>query len=377
MTEGYDPQTRILLMQPPAMPAIPEKPTRRDAERALALLKTLLSEFPFKNDASLSVALSAQMTPVCRGALTVVPLHLVKAPVPGSGKSYLMDTVSAIATGEICPVIAAASEEETEKRLGACLLAGQAIISIDNLDGELKGDFLCQAVERPRPQIRVLGKSERVTIENRTTIFATGNNPTVHGDMVRRTLVCSLDPKLERPELRKFHDNPMIRITNERGKYVAAILTIVRAYLAAGEPCKTQPLNSFEQWSRLIREPLLWLGCADPVQTIEESREEDPVMNSLRQFLEAWKVTIGANRNYMTCGEIINAAYHTDDFDSVDMTPLQAAITTVIGAHGDLPKRLGRWLKGSKDRIINGLSVVGQMDKDRKVYIWGVSSDEL
>jgi len=288
-----------------------------------------------------------------------------------------MDTVSAIATGEICPVIAAASEEETEKRLGACLLAGQAIISIDNLDGELKGDFLCQAVERPRPQIRVLGKSERVTIENRTTIFATGNNPTVHGDMVRRTLVCSLDPKLERPELRKFHDNPMIRITSERGKYVAAILTIVRAYLAAGEPCKTQPLNSFEQWSRLIREPLLWLGCADPIQTIEESREEDPVMNSLRQFLEAWKITIGIGGHPMTSAEVISAAYHSDDFESIDMAPLQAAITTVVGAQGDTAKRLGLWLKSIKDRIVNELSVTGQMDKHRKMYVWSVKYDGL
>lgn len=377
ISEGYDPQTRLLLMQPPPMPAIPPKPTRRDALRALTLLSGLLSEFPFKNGDSLSVGLSILMTPVCRGAIPVAPLHLVRAPTPGSGKSYLVHTASAIATGEMCPAMAAASEEETEKRLGACLLAGQALISIDNLSGELKGDFLCQAVEQRRPQVRVLGKSERVTIENRTTIFATGNNPTVHGDMVRRTLVCSLDPKVERPELREFHRNPLHRITRNRGEYVAAILTIVRAYLAAGEPCKTQPLNSFEQWSRLIREPLMWLGCDDPIKTIEESREEDPVLNSLRQFLGAWRDTIGTNMQPMTSSEIISAAYTSDDFESIDMTPLQLAITTVVGGHGDVSKRLGQWLKASKDRIVNGLVIEGRMDGHKKVYTWYVKSDEL
>ena len=44
---GYDPETRLLLVDPPKMPAIQEKPTREDAEKALGLLKDLLVEFPF------------------------------------------------------------------------------------------------------------------------------------------------------------------------------------------------------------------------------------------------------------------------------------------------------------------------------------------
>jgi putative DNA primase/helicase len=40
------------------------------------------------------------------------------------------------------PVMAAGrTEEETEKRLGAALLAGQPIINIDNVNGELGGDW--------------------------------------------------------------------------------------------------------------------------------------------------------------------------------------------------------------------------------------------
>ena len=40
---GYDPATQLLLIDPPPMPEIPEKPTRDDALAALKLLKELLS----------------------------------------------------------------------------------------------------------------------------------------------------------------------------------------------------------------------------------------------------------------------------------------------------------------------------------------------
>ena len=115
---GYDPVTKLLLVAPPPMPPIPERPSRVDALTALGRLDALLGEFPFVNDASRSVALSALMTPVARGAMQVVPLHAADAPEAGSGKSYLFDIASAIATGEIAPAIAAGrNEEETEKRL--------------------------------------------------------------------------------------------------------------------------------------------------------------------------------------------------------------------------------------------------------------------
>ena len=91
---GYDPATKLLLVDPPPMPPIPENPTKNDAIAALNFLKELLAEFPFVDDVSRSVALSAQISTVCRGAYPIVPVHVVDAPVAGSGKSYLLSTVS-------------------------------------------------------------------------------------------------------------------------------------------------------------------------------------------------------------------------------------------------------------------------------------------
>jgi putative DNA primase/helicase len=110
--EGYDPATRYLLLAPPPMPAIPERPTLEDARAALTLLKELLVEFPLVTDVDRAVALSGLITPVARGAFVVVPMHAARAPVPSSGKSYLWDCASAIATGQIMPVISKGPNEE-------------------------------------------------------------------------------------------------------------------------------------------------------------------------------------------------------------------------------------------------------------------------
>jgi hypothetical protein len=90
------------------------------------------------------------------------------------------------------------TEEETEKCLGSALLASQSLITIDNVNGELSGDALCQIIERPRGQVRILGRSELVDVETRaTTLFANGNNIIIVGDLCRRVIRARLDPKME------------------------------------------------------------------------------------------------------------------------------------------------------------------------------------
>jgi hypothetical protein len=207
---GYDPATHLLLVDPPKLPPIADNPSREDALQALELLDDLLGEFPFVDEASRSVAQSAVITPVARGAFSVAPTHVVRSSTPGSGKTYLVDVASAIATGQPCHAIAAGrTEEETEKRLGACLLAGYPMTNVDNVNGEFGGDFVCQVAERPLVSPRVLGRSEQPQLSNRMTLYATGNNIRLKGDMTRRAIICSLDAGIERPELRTFTSKPV------------------------------------------------------------------------------------------------------------------------------------------------------------------------
>lgn len=377
---GYDADTGLLLVDPPAIDTIPDSPTQKQAVSALALLEDLLDEFPFADDVAKAVALSALITPIVRGAFPVAPMHVNRAPVMSSGKSYLFDCVATMAVGQNMPATAAGqNDEETEKRLGAALLAGQPLINIDNVNGFLGGDALCQYVERPTVSIRILGKSVNKTIESRgTTFFATGNNITLIGDMTRRVVISTLDPKIERPELREFKKKPKDMIAANRGKYVSAALTICKAYVAAGRPGKAKALGSFEQWSDTVRSALMWLGKADPVASMEIARDEDPKLVEHRALLLEWAAVIGRGRGQrITLSSLIEEAtspgsdggYSEFDFKWPDLNAAVMRVASVYNRPPDLT-RLGNWMRMHKNRVLEGLRFVQEPNTKGQSKWW-------
>ncbi|WP_311276784.1 hypothetical protein [Methylobacterium sp. WCS2018Hpa-22] len=365
---GYDLQTRLYLVEDPGLrlPPIPEAPTRDEALAALETILTLLAEFPFVGPEDQAVALSGILTTVSRPALMASPLHAIRAHTPGTGKSYLVDIASAFAIGRRCPVIAAGrTEEETEKRLGAMLMAGMPIVSIDNVNGELGGDALCQITERPLVRVRVLGKSETVEIESRATVFATGNNLILVADMTRRTLLCRLDAGVERPEIREFQKKPVDLVLQDRGTFLAAALTILRAYQVAGRPNQLPRLASYEQWSDTVRSALVWLGQADPVATMEATREGDPEAQAIRQLYAHWRETLTLSAGYTSAqliaqanvldGPMGDGVYLHEEFR--DLLVRQAGEGRTIST-----KRLGKWLTRVCGRVFDGVRLEVRTD---------------
>jgi len=225
------------------------------------------------------------------------------------------------------------------------LLTGQPLVAIDNLNGELRGDFLCQLIERPIVKVRPLGVSNLVSIESKATVFANGNNLVLVGDVVRRVVLCSLDPQMERPELREFKLDPVDTVLGDRGAYIAAALTVVRAYLAAGCPGELPALASFEDWSRLVRSAWVWLGRADPVATMEAARGEDPELEALRRVFAAWHAAVGSHP--CTTGALIEIAEERDRVSSNRKHPeLHTALMEVAATGGVLNARQGAELVG-------------------------------
>jgi putative DNA primase/helicase len=388
--QGYDEVTGLLLVEPPPMPAIPDQPTRANALAALKLLEDLLEGFPFVDDVSKACALSAILTPILRGAFLVTPMHASRAPTAGSGKSFLWDIVAAIAIGQLMPVMSTgANVEETEKRLGAALMAGQPLISIDNISGELGGDALCQVIERPVVKIRILGRSEEVRIEARgTSTYATGNNFVVLGDLTRRVITVNLDPQMERPELRQFDFDPIERVLANRGNYIAAALTIGRAYVVAGRPDLLKKLASFEAWSDLVRSSLAWLGKADVVKSMESARAEDPERGELSDLLEAWATVMGreySNRAKLS-DVILKGTAMTrpgpqyDINDPVVLEPTYPELYTALealayrstGKRGQKPdpRLLGNYLRKFKGKIVDGKRFAMEPDPKRGAVWW-------
>ncbi|WP_424813551.1 topoisomerase [Roseococcus sp. YIM B11640] len=354
---GYDEATRLFLVPDPNLALHPgvANPTRELAERALAALNSLLDEFPFIDAVSRSVALSGLITPVARGAMPVAPMHAIKAHTAGTGKSYMADTVSAICTGQPCPVTSAAPDDEgeTEKRLVGLLMGGYPICSLDNVNGELGGDLLCQAIERPIIRIRLLGKSDIFEVESRATFFATGNNLRVRGDMVRRTVVCSLDANMERPELREFKGDPVREVLGNRGRYVSACLIIVRAYIEAGRPGLLKPIASFEDWSNTVRSALVWLGCSDPADSMEEARKDDPETSELSEMLSVWHQALGEQA--LTVQQIIKAVNEKHDMNPAEYRhpALRELLRAAFEERGEInTRRFGNALKKYEGVIV-------------------------
>lgn len=375
-TPGYDDATGLVLVAPPPMPAIPDHPTRKDAAQALDLIGMLLAEFPFADEASRSVAFSMILTTVLRGALLpAVPMHVATAPQPGTGKSFLSDIASVISTGERCPVIAMApNPEETEKRLIGAALTGQQIIAIDNVSEMMSGDFLNQLTERPILQPRGLGSSNMPRIANSFTVFANGNNLSAPADLVRRTLVCRLDANLENPEEREFKANPVKIILADRGIYVAAALTIGRAYITAGMPDKLRPLASFERWSDLVRSALVWLTMPDPCSSMEMARAEDPTRAARGAIFKAWATELGLNPGGLTASHLVEETEAKDGFGFSHPLFREACLGVAAERHGSTvsSRRLGKWLSKNNNNKVGDLKLTTNLeDPTRPRYVLG------
>ncbi len=282
---GYDTQTGLLVdFRGQAFPRIPNQPTQTDAVASLAVLDELLNGFAFAEPVDKAVAVSAILTSVVRRSLATAPMHANTAPVAGSGKSMLVDVISLIATGRPAGVISQGkTEEELEKRLGSLLLEGCHVIAIDNCEAPLGGEFLSAMLTQASVRPRVLGRSEVPELPSGAMVTATGNNLVLVGDLTRRAIMCRLDPQHERPELRTFENNPTKLLRRDRGRYVAAALTILRAYHVAGRPNSPPELGSFADWSNWVRGALLWLERPDPAQTIDSARDLDPRLQVMSQ----------------------------------------------------------------------------------------------
>jgi putative DNA primase/helicase len=344
------------------------------------VLDGLLTEYPFVDDASRSVALSALITPTVRGALRHAPAHAVSAPEGGTGKGHLLENAAFITIGR---ALASAGVSklgrgsyidgvELDKRLTGAVLAGQTFIYLDNISAPLDSDFLCQIITQPLLEVRRLGSTGQIRVRPVATVLITGNNLEIAGDLVRRTVQCRLDSGLEDPTVREFRQQPHELVLADRGRYIAAALTLVRAHLAAGTPgaALVPPFAGFEDWSRLVRGALVWLGRADPVGTQEGLRAANPAAAALDVVMEAWAEglaqTGGPHKmidRWLTTRELVESLY----------PPLAEALREVTHAR-EFERvsavKVGMFLKKNADRVRNGMKIISSYDSHSKQQRW-------
>jgi hypothetical protein len=213
-------------------------------------------------------------------------------------------------------------------------------------------------------RVRILGRSEAPEFECKASLFATGNNLTLVGDMTRRAVLCSLDAGMEQPELRQFDFDPVARVLENRGAYVTAAITISMAYHAAGKPEVCGPIGSYTEWSETVRAPLIWLGQADPVASIETAREEDPELSAIREVFAHWREHLCLDKSYTT-NQLIQIACEKERLSVEFKRPeFRDALLREAGEGGSISsRRLGRWLSKISGRIVGGFRLNMRLDR--------------
>jgi len=177
---------------------------------------------------------------------------------------------------------------EMDKRLVAEIMEGKPILAMDNVNATLLRSNTLASLLTERPAgVRILGQSRMVTLEHASFIALTGNGLTVSEDLARRFLFCELDAHCEDPERRSFEPGFIDSIRMDRSGLLSAALTIWRW----GRQTKMNrgiPLGSFEEWGVWVRDPLLALGCPDPVDRVRQIKERDPARQRVIELFAAW-----------------------------------------------------------------------------------------
>jgi hypothetical protein len=350
-------------------------PTLEGAQAALARLIGLLSEFHFADEADRSAALSAMLTAAVRPSLPVAPAFNLTAARPGSGKTYLGSIISKFAgPGEPHSVSYPKTSEEATKEMLALLLQGPAVINFDDMDSDWKPHgAINRMLTSSTITDRLLGLNRTATVSTRVLVLGSGNNVEPIRDLRRRVISIRLSPRTATPALLKYEGRPAEEIKRHRESYVSDALTIIEAWRASGSPrTDVFEIASFNGlWSDYCRQPLLWLGLADPATSLQEQIQSDPDNEALGELLEAWFSRFGDQG--ITVRKLVG------DLDQVKNTGLREALEDLPIAEGSTINRnkLGWFLRTQSRRVVRGLMVEPAPLKERNGWRVVRVGDEL
>ena len=309
---GYD-RTHAMWCEPVPDLTVPTRPTRAEAVAALLLLRNKFRTFPFSKSplipcgrimvvdtskppsAAESAFLVALLTACCRASLWLAPGVLIVAPEmsgAGSGKGLLVRAIFQIAFGcEPSAFTVGHDLQELDKRLVATLIEANPGLFLDNVNATVLRSNTLASVMTERPaHVRVMGRSVMVPLNCAAFVALTGNGLSVSEDLARRFLEVLVDPQCEDPEARPFPPGFLASILARRAALLTAALIVWRwGRQNAADLTRGLPVGSFETWAEWVRDPLLTLGCADPMERVRALKANDPRRQRIVELFATWR----------------------------------------------------------------------------------------
>jgi hypothetical protein len=374
---GYDADTGLYYHPAGAAPgALAGAPTKADAAAARDALLEVVHDVPFAADHHRAAWLAALLTPLARFAFRgPAPLFLVDANVRGAGKGLLCDAAGLIVTGRRFSVCDYTNDrDELRKRITALALQGERLVLFDNLEGRFGNGTLDAALTADTWEDRVLGVNRTVRLPLFVTWFATGNNVAVGADTARRVCHVRLECSEEHPERRAGFRHPdlLAWVEANRPPLLAAALTVLRAYCAAGRPdLGLAPWGSFTGWSALIRGAVVWCGLPDPAAgRLELQERSDATAEAMGALLAGW-LRLDPHRRGLTAGEVVERVYKRPPDQAEDWhADLRAALDVLLPRPDG--RLLGYTLRSHRKRVFKGLFLAHTGGSDRNGTRWAV-----
>jgi hypothetical protein len=369
---GYDRSTGMLFLPDRNLTVVrvPEKPTPAEIRAAVDFILKPIAQFPFVHEAHRANWCGYTFTPLLRPLLPPpYQGQLIDATNPGSGKGFLAK-MQVILHGGVLKGALPGDNDEIRKVVTAVLLDTTApIVQFDNVVGIIRSAALEALLTTDVWSDRWLGHSRDIEVPNDRVWSFTGNNAKVGGDMARRTNPVSLDPGVPDPHNRTgFKLHPPTWMKQHRGQYLAALLTVARAWVLDGAPKDITRSDDYTEWAGSLRGMLTWAGIPGLFGGETETDNVDSSDDA------EWGTFLAA----------IYDQFKSDDFTVRDvvarlgtaMNPIDTALLPGDMAHkfamirsgddGDFRKSLGWWFKNRCGRFAQGWTVRKVSDKTAK-----------
>lgn len=370
----------------PAGVQLPAKLTQKTAAAALQRVNDYLTEFPFEESQSRAVALAMLMTAALRPSLSSAPGLVISKPCYGAGATMLARLAGMVLTGRNPPVMPFDRREEATKQLNATLIAGTQILIPDNLPEGMpfSHSLLAQLLSEPLIEVRELGTSRKVLVDSRRLVIATGVNVMPDADLIRRMLVCRLDPRVERAEAREFkRPNLWQEFSRDRPAILSDLFTVTAAYLNQTERVSVRPLAGYDQFRSWVAEPLVWLGQPDVIESAREGAANDTTRGQLAQVLPLLHRLHSSPRHASFAGVTTHDMAMQKEGGGNDWYRLRDELHAVLGEatgakvfNGEIQMSwvsVGRWLLRVSKRVVGDRRLVKAGMKNGQVA-WKVET---
>ena len=238
-----------------------------------------------------------------------------------------------------------ADEKEWRKTITSVLEPGNTLVFIDEVS-TLRSASLGAALTAGEHEGRRLGQTEMIRVPQRATWIVAGNNVQLAGDLPRRAYRIRLDPKMARPWLRSGfrHDDLEGWACEHRGELLAALLTLARAWHAAGQPAANVPvLGSFGPWARTVGGILQHAGVEDFLGNLaelydendEEARAWEGFLRAVAEIFDGREFPTSALHERIENSEALAGALPDDLADKRDRRSFRQVLGKALRKHVD------------------------------------------